>query len=377
MKQCICCGEQINSAALMVLERMPALVQNLPEEKNLHEDEGMKLSLLQCDSCGLVQFDCDAVYYYRDVIRSGGNSTTMRNLRHMQYQHLISRYGLEGKRIVEVGCGQGEFLDVLKDFPVEVCGIEHNAELVEKARSKGLCVSQGFTEHEQDVIPGAPFDAFLSFNFIEHQPYPNVMLRCIYNNLVKGGIGLVTVPSLEYILDNKAYYELMRDHIAYYTNDTLRFLFEKNGFEVLEQEMINRDTISMIVRKRQKMDVSSLQDNYIQLGEQVGKYLDGKVEKGQKVAIWGASHQGFTIAATLNLDERIEYIIDSAPFKQGKFSPSSHIPIVSPSYALENPVNAIIVIAPGYTEEIVKIIREKYKDVEIAAIKDHQMEIYN
>ena len=51
---------------------------------------------------------------------------------------------------------------------------------------------------------------------------------------------------------------------------------------------------------------------------------------GKNLAIWGASHQGFTLAATTCLGEKAEYIIDSAPFKHGKYAPASHLVIVSP-----------------------------------------------
>ena len=98
-------------------------------------------------------------------------------------------------------------------------------------------------------VPEKPFDVFLSFNFLEHQPRPDIMLKAIWNNLAEDGMGLVTVPSLEYILEKGSYYELIRDHIAYYTFDTLRALLNHCGFEVLEEEMINRDTLSMVVQQ--------------------------------------------------------------------------------------------------------------------------------
>ena len=75
------------------------------------------------------------------------------------------------------------------------------------------------------------------------------MLDCIYNQLTDEGIGLVTVPSLEYILEHNGYYELIRDHLAYYSFETLQNLFIHAGFEVLEKKMINRDTLSFIVKK--------------------------------------------------------------------------------------------------------------------------------
>ena len=106
-------------------------------------------------------------------------------------------------------------------------------------------------------VPEKPFDVFLSFNFLEHQPRPDIMLKAIWNNLAEDGMGLVTVPSLEYILEKGSYYELIRDHIAYYTFDTLRALLNHCGFAVLEEEMINRDTLSMIVRKTAMPEASA------------------------------------------------------------------------------------------------------------------------
>ena len=90
------------------------------------------------------------------------------------------------------------------------------------------------------------------------------------------------------------------------------------------------------------------------------------------MAVWGASHQGFTLCATMHLD-KIAYIIDSAPFKQGRFAPASHIPIVSPAKAKENPVDVIVIVAPGYTDEIAQNIREKLgEQIEIYTLmSDH------
>ena len=53
-------------------------------------------------------------------------------------------------------------------------------------------------------------------------------------------------------------------------------------------------------------------------------------------------------------------MMDSAPFKQGRFAPASHIPIVAPDYFRKDPADAILIVAPGYTDEIAEIIRNKY-----------------
>ena len=96
---------------------------------------------------------------------------------------------------------------------------------------------------------------------------------------------------------------------------------------------------------------------------------------GKNLAIWGASHQGFTLAATTCLGEKAEYIIDSAPFKHGKYAPASHLVIVSPDEALKNVPDAILIAAPGYTDEIANVIRVRFpKTVRIFAIRSNKIE---
>ena len=220
-------------------------------------------------------------------------------------------------------------------------------------------------------------------------------------------MGLVTVPALEYILEQGSYYELIRDHLAYYSFETLRALLEKYGFAVLEEEMINRDTISMIVKKKpdwsfessaQRKDeaaeavsenfqnpdwnsgaalvsVDPLTDGYRVVMDETTKLMERLHQEDKTFALWGASHQGFTLAATTPLGSRAEYMIDSAPFKQGKFAPASHLPIVAPDEFFANPVDVVLITAPGYTDEIAGIIREWFgSDVEICAMRTNRVE---
>ena len=376
MKRCIACGAPLWETPLLTLDNMPASAQHMPDAQGVKEDRGLTLDLCQCMGCGLVQFDCEPVDYYRDVIRAGGFSKTMVELRRYQYKHLIDSYHLEGKKFIEVGCGQGEFLKVLSEFPVEVHGIEHDPHLVELARAQGLDVTEGFTETEDTRFAGGLYDVFLSFNFLEHQPDPSTMLQAIYRNLEDDAMGLITVPSFKYIMDHNSYYELIRDHLAYYTFETLTPLLERNGFQVEECEVINRDTLSVIVRKRPQMDTENLLECYVNLKREMETYMKYLDAWDKKVAIWGASHQGFTLAATTKLGEKARYIIDSAPFKQGKFAPASHLPIVGPDHFHEHPVDAIIITAPGYTDEIAASIRQKFGTaVEIRAMRSNHLEM--
>lgn len=416
---CIACGHALSP--LMTLDDMPASAQNIPAASELAEDHPLSLTLCQCPSCGLVQFDTEPVDYYRDVIRAGGGTRTMTRLRHEEYARLLTamqEQHIRGRRIVEVGCGRGEFLRMWQNLaedpegaaalardqecdplsgqpnaaPLHLVGIEHKPSLVEEANAsadKKYRVYEGFATGDVRY-PEGPFDAFVQFNFLEHQPDPCDMLRNIWHNLKPQALGLITVPSFEYILRYNGYYELLRDHIANYTEFTLQKLLQDCGFELLSMDLVNRDTIEAIVRKADPdelselhysgrlIDVSALRDSYDRLSASVNAHIDHLSESHRTMAIWGASHQGFTLAATTKLGGRVEYIIDSAPFKQGRFSPASHIPIVAPDYAVAHPVDEILIVAPGYTDEIAGIIRECFdENVRILVLRTERIEEYN
>lgn len=415
---CIACGHALSP--LMTLDDMPASAQNIPAASELAEDHPLSLTLCQCPSCGLVQFDTEPVDYYRDVIRAGGGTRTMTRLRHEEYARLLTAMQenhIHGRHIVEVGCGRGEFLRMWQNLaedpegaaalardqardplsgqpnaaPLHLVGLEHKPSLVEEANAvadKKYRVYEGFATGDVRY-PEGPFDAFVQFNFLEHQPDPCDMLRNIWHNLKPQALGLITVPSFEYILRYNGYYELLRDHIANYTEFTLQKLLQDCGFELLSMDLVNRDTIEAIVRKADPdelselhysgrlIDVSALRDSYDRLSASVNAHIDHLSESRRTMAIWGASHQGFTLAATTKLGGRVEYIIDSAPFKQGRFSPASHIPIVAPDYAVAHPVDEILIVAPGYTDEIAGIIRERFdENVRILVLRTDRIEEY-
>lgn len=378
------CGARLPEP-VFVLEEAPAGAQILLDKSELGQDRGISLPVCVCEDCGLVQLDVEPVGYYREAIRVVGLSGTMKELRRADYRHLINEYGLAGKKWIECGCGNGDFLKVLEEFDADIYGIEAGHANVLEARA-GLRrtdkehIMEMFADKEYNLIPGGPFDCFLSFNFLEHQPDPMAMLNCMRNNLVPGGIGLISVPSFEYILENGRYYELIRDHIANYDRSSLSELIRRCGFELLELKTIGiGDTIEAVIRKPIderasvydkdlergsdiKTGLSHFKKDYNSIRDEIAAYMDELKQDGRSIAIWGAGHQGLTIAATTKLADNIRYIIDSSERKQGLYAPVSHVPIVSPEHYFEDPVDVIMITAPGYAAEIEKGIRIRYAD---------------
>lgn len=374
INKCRVCGGKFFNEPLLRYENMPAFAQHLPDEKNLKNDKGVALEVCQCASCGLVQLSSEPVPYFREVIRASAFSDEMKKYRSKQFADLVEKYSLRGKKVLEVGCGRGEYLSIMQQCGVKAYGIEDSMESFEQCTRMGLNVSRGFVENADCKLDHAPFDAFFIMSFLEHLPSPCGTLRGIYNNLNDRGLGLVEVPNFDMILQKRLFSEFIGDHLFYFTKATLAATLNLNGFDILECDTVWHEyIISAVVRKRQKLDISDFYEYQSKLKNEINEYIGRFGDK--KVAVWGAGHQALAVISLADLKDKIRYVVDSAPFKQGKYTPATHVPIVSSDALRSDPVDAVIVMAASYSDEIVKILKRDFdKNMDIAVLRNFSLE---
>jgi len=369
------CGGDFFKNPLLKYENMPGAAQFLPDKEDIKTEKGVDLEVCQCSVCGLVQLSNAPVHYYRDVIRAAAFSGEMKEFRIKQFEEFVEKYSLKGKKIIEIGCGCGEYLSIMGQFDLDVYGLEHLAESVKQCTDKGLQVSQGFVESSGCQLENAPFDAFFILNFLEHIPDLNAALKGIHNNLNDDGLGIIEVPNFDMILRNKLFSEFINDHLFYFTRDTLSSCLEMNGFEIVECKEIWYDyIISAVVKKRKPLDISDFYNTQENLKKEIETFING-FEPG-KVAVWGAGHQALAVIALTGLADKIKYVVDSATFKQGKYTPASHLPIVSPESLHSDPADAVIVMAASYSDEVAGNIRQTFgNSIAVAILRDYGLEI--
>jgi 2-polyprenyl-3-methyl-5-hydroxy-6-metoxy-1,4-benzoquinol methylase len=191
INKCRVCGHNFFAETLLRYENMPKSAQYLPDAGSLESDKGIDLEVYQCSGCGLVQLSNAPVPYYKEVIRAAAFSEEMTDFRRKQFGRFIKNYGLKGKKIIEIGCGRGEYLSILQQCGVEAYGLEYSRKSVTQCGRSGLKVSKGFIQSSTYRLAHTSFDAFLMLSFLEHLPKPNLTLRGIYNNLADGAVGLV------------------------------------------------------------------------------------------------------------------------------------------------------------------------------------------
>jgi len=368
-KRCKVCGGLLFEKPILVLNNMPKGAQSFLKKEELSIDRGVDLELYQCSCCGLIQLTREPVPYYKEVIRAVAFSEEMKTFRRHQFKEFLEKYGLVGKKILEVGCGKGEFMEIMKECGADVYGIEYGEENVRECLKKGLKVERDFISSENYKVENAPFDGFYILNFLEHIPYPVEFLRGIAFNLKDGGIGLVEVPNFEMCLKNKIITDFIPDHIFYFTLDTLELVLKMSGFKMIEKRFIYQDksVISVVVKKREKIDLTEWKKNINDLRNSLENFL--KKYKKEEVMVWGAGHQALAILSLTGISSKIRGVVDSAPFKQGKFTPVSHLPIYSPEVLNKFQIKAVIVMVGPYSSEVVKILKTCYKKIKIAVVE--------
>ena len=189
-------------------------------------------------------------------------------------------------------------------------------------------------------------------------------------------MGLVEVPNFDMILSTKLFSEFISDHLFYFTRDSLSGLLGRNGFEVIETRQVWHEyIISSVVRKRGKPDVADFAACLARVRGQIDAFIAGHGHG--RVAVWGAGHQALTMIAMAELAGKIRYVVDSAPFKQGRYTPATHIPIVPPRTLESDPVDAILVMAASYSDEVAGLIRQEYGSrMSVAILRDAGLETY-
>jgi len=350
-------------------------ISRLLRHNELQSDIPIDLYVYECQECGFVQLaQMLEPSFYDDYLMTSSHSAQMKTFQQAQASEFVRRFGLSGKRVIEVGCGDGNYLDYLRQAGANVAGIEASSRFQELSRKRGFTVFSGYVSRES-AIPESPWDGFVIRQVLEHVPDPNGFLQGIRASLASGAAGLVEVPSLEQSLDNGRFYDFFADHVNYFSARTLRYALERNGFEVIDvsREMGGEYNV-VLVRIAQCSELTGLQRIVDTLTEEIGDFIESYRRIGKRVAIWGAGGKGVTALAVANV-RGVAYVVDSDPYKQGLFTPVSHLPIVAPEMLAEDPVEAIVITALAYQDEIISQLRKGIGFSGQVAVLGHHLQI--
>lgn len=374
-KSCRLCKSRLSPKPSFILDNLPLGVQFFPAKEELTSDKPVVLNIYRCDACGFVQAFGNQVVYESEHSAATSISPAMMEHKYSQAENFLTKYNLKGKNILEAGCGDGHFLKMLKDAGAgNVIGVEPSVKSKESSEYKNEVTIHSDYITKKNILKEGPFDAFATFHVMEHIPDIHDFIAGIDANLKEGAIGFVEVPSSELIEDELRFYDIINDHLNYFTLRTMKLAFEMHNFEILDSYRDwNGEHNVVIVKKLKKYDFEIIEkaktETINNLTSVLNKYSD------KKVAIWGASMHSLTLLSQFHT-EKIAYVIDSAKYKQDRFTPVSHYSIFSPTILSIQPVDCIIIIAPRFVNEIVTDLTSKIDFDGVVAVLDKDQIVY-
>ena len=195
--------------------------------------------LVQCNNCHFVfcqrkPTSLELTEHYLKYTRANFISPITIN----RYEELLEGFEKfrKSNNIIDVGCGDGYFLEAAKKRNWNVYGTEFTEEAIALCKQKGIDMQKGTlnTNHYTEGF----FDVITSFEVIEHINNPLPEVKAFHNILRVGGLVYVTTPNFNSISRNflGPSWNIIEypEHLSYYTKKTLTNLFRSFKFQLLD-----------------------------------------------------------------------------------------------------------------------------------------------
>jgi O-antigen chain-terminating methyltransferase len=147
--------------------------------------------------------------------------------------------GADEMPVLDIGCGRGEWLELLKEEGLRARGVDANRVVIEQCRELGLDVVEADLVSYLHVLPDNSVGAITGFHVVEHLPIDTLMQVCdeSVRILKPGGVLIFETPNAENVLVGSYYFHFDPTHRKPLPSPTMRFLFEARG--LTDVEVIN------------------------------------------------------------------------------------------------------------------------------------------
>lgn len=337
-------------------DRYPRSISHLfPDSITARENFGAYF-FDKCEYCQHVQIGEDMPQeFYEDYIMTVSHSPKMNKFQQEQASFFVSNYQLAGKKVLEVGCGDGNFSSILKQLGVDIYGNEPSKPFRDLALAKGINVDSLFVD-ENYSHSAAPFDAVVSREVMEHVPDPINFLKNIRRVLKHDGYVLIEVPNFEKALSECRYYDMFPDHLSYFTSQSLTAAMLISGFKGVSIYYGMDNEFLYAIAQNQDIESKGL----VSAKNTIDRDFKEIFDNYNNVVVWGAGGKGIAALSAVADTSRIKFVIDSDPFKQNRYLPASGVKVVSPEILdIDTGIDMLIITNLAYTDEVLEILASK------------------
>jgi SAM-dependent methyltransferase len=387
---CPCCG----GSSAHVIHRVPSIPVHscvlLDTRDAALNFPRRDLELAFCDDCGFAYnrvFDEASMRYSTDFEESQHFSDTFSGFAARLAAEIAARCETEGKRVLEIGCGKGEFL----------------AELCRVGRSSGIGIDPGYR-----ADPGRPnkgeslefivdhfgprhadllADVVLCRHTLEHIPGVARFIADIRSMIGERRDTWVVfeTPDFKRVLGEAAFWDIYYEHCSYFSAGTHARLFREHDFEVTDLALAYDDqyiiqyarpsagnTRANLPLEADTDEMRALAATFVDRVRQAEtiwrERLADMRAAGRRVVLWGGGSKAVSFLTTMGLTDEVQAAVDINPYKQGKFTPGTGHPVIAPGSLLDEPPDLVIVMNPIYVPEVGKALSRIGLSPEITSV---------
>ena len=282
--------------------------------------------------------------------------------------------------VVEIGSNDGILLQHFARAGIRHLGVEPSANVAEVARGKGIhTVSEFFGEEfaRRVVAEHGQADAFIGANVMCHIPAMHSVVAGVRLLLKPQGVLIFEDPYLGDIVEKTSYDQIYDEHAFYFSVTSLDYLFARHEMEIVDVTPLAthggsmryvvahrgaRPVAAAVAAQREKERALGLAEpaTYVAFRRRVEASRDELMRllqrlraEGRRVVGYGATSKSTTVTNYCGITpDLVEFISDTTPIKQHKFSPGAHIPVKPRAdFAARYPDYALL-FAWNHAEEI-------------------------
>lgn len=292
-------------------------------------------------------------------------------------QRWIDRYEIRGKRVLEIGCGKGEFLVLMCEFGNNRgIGIDpgvHPERITSSALERIEFIADFYDERYSDL----DIDVVICRHTLEHiGPVASFM------SMLRGAIGarentivLFELPDVLRVLREGAFWDVYYEHCSYFSAGSLGRLFRATGFELLDISLaydgqyLLAEARPSLVAPAQGVPLA-IEDDRPEVALGVETFVEARAaavarwrdritevtDRRGRVVLWGSGSKAVAFLAALDLRSEVAHVVDINPFKQGKFLAGSGAEIIAPERLKVLDPDLVIIMNPIYRDEIRELL---------------------
>jgi 2-polyprenyl-3-methyl-5-hydroxy-6-metoxy-1,4-benzoquinol methylase len=359
------------------------------KREQLNEPEVyVPLKIFVCDKCYLVQVDevekaaniFDDEYTYFSSYSSSWLAHAKKYV-----DMMVQRFGFSPESLViEIASNDGYLLQYFKEHGVPVLGVDPTANTAEVARQKGIETIVDFFGSEfaarRLVNQGIKGDLILGNNVLAHVPDINDFVKGMKTALKEKGIITMEFPHLMRLVAETQFDTIYHEHYSYLSLAVVNRIFASQGLEIFDVEELPTHGGSLRIYAKHAgnavfpttENVAKLLEKEAQAGMNTTAYYEGFQERvnavkygllsflleqkklGKKVIAYGAAGKGNTLLNYCGVkgDDLISFVVDASPYKQNKYLPGSHIPVVDAGAIRDYKPDYIVILPWNLKAEI-------------------------